>query len=648
MPVASEANSNAIFATHPSTFHYPTLRISEEKRQRLAFLVMIRHLHQRSPYLHGVLAVSDELQLDPAGIDRLNLQSLSCLVANRQDARRLTDIALKAAAKIGYRRGLYFAQLNHISLLYYLGDTEEAQKAIDPLVKNFHAIGDLEGEMAALVCKAALASRRGDFSTSGLNFDNARALASQIPDSLHKFSLYNRLGIDALSRGDSRAGPRNFLLALDMAERFGTAAHRVNSLSNLASSQHDLGNDEDAITLLSEALDIINGDNIGHLRPLVSANLAMCLLASGKAQEALDLIQPFLQGHVDTAAEYAFIQCLIAHALILLQDHSRAGECLVQAQAQAEACGDYEEQMHAWLLRGMLDFALGQAEQALQALDQARNLLDFTRNPFYQQQIYKGLADIHAHLGLWQTAYEFLQQYQNLFEARSRSARDSRIMMRNLEKEMRNLKDERDRALELQASREAENQKLESLNRELAHQIHHVSSLQDSLKEQAIRDHLTGLYNRRHFETCLNAVLHESNGKFRVVVVILDLDFFKRVNDTYGHAFGDEVLVQFAQLVQAEVRAGDMLCRYGGEEFCLLLRAIDARSAQNKMAQIAEKYRQLVIKMDQHRLSSCTFSAGIAEYPSHGNTRHELLMRADTALYAAKMAGRDRSLVAEI
>jgi two-component system cell cycle response regulator len=97
-------------------------------------------------------------------------------------------------------------------------------------------------------------------------FEQARLLAAQIPDSLYKFALYSRVGIDALSRGDAQAAPRNFLLALDMAERFGTASHRVNSLSNLASSQHDLGNDEDAIPLLSEALDIIGNDRVNHLQ----------------------------------------------------------------------------------------------------------------------------------------------------------------------------------------------------------------------------------------------------------------------------------------------------------------------------------------------------------------------------------------------
>jgi diguanylate cyclase (GGDEF)-like protein len=343
----------------------------------------------------------------------------------------------------------------------------------------------------------------------------------------------------------------------------------------------------------------------------------------------------------------AFLFCIAAHAAILTGQLAQAHSLLARGQQDARDGADLEEQMHGWLVQGMLHFVEEQPEQALAALNQAHALLSWTRNPFYQQQIFHGLSEINARLGKWKAAYGFLQQYQTHFEASSKSARDSRLLMRNLEKEMRSLKEERDKALEAQAARESENQKLEHLNKELAHQIMHVNSLQDSLKEQAIRDHLTGLYNRRHFETCLNAVLYESSGRFPVAVVILDLDFFKRVNDTYGHAFGDEVLVAFARLVDSQLRVSDMVCRYGGEEFCLLLREADSEIAGHKIDAIAALYRQLVIQHGPHRLSNCTFSAGIAIYPQHGSGRHELLMRADTALYAAKMAGRDRSRVAD-
>ena len=599
------------------------------------------------PNCDGVLPVSESPELDRAEIDRLNLQCLSLLMADRKEARRINEITLKAAQDIGYGRGLAYAQINQLTLLFYSGEVELAEQICLPLIDRFYAFGDMEGQMAAHVCMGSLTSRRAEFEQSSHHFELARKLASRIPDSLFKFSLYNRTGIDAINRGDNYIAPRNFLLALDMAERFGTPSHRVNSLSNLASCQHDLGNDEDAVPLLQEALDVIEQHNVVHFKSLVSANLAMCLLATSKAEDALYILQPLFDTDDADLGEKAFIYCLAAHASILLGQYEAAQGRLDQAQQFALESEDYEEQMHGWLVRGMLTLNLAQFDQALQAFEQARTLLSFTRNPFYQQQILKGLSDIHAHFGKWEVAFGYLQQYQSQFEARSKSARDSRVLMRNLEKEMKNLKEERDKALELQAAREAENQKLASLNKELSHQIHHVNSLQKALKEQAIRDHLTGLYNRRHFETCLNAILHESSGKSVVTVVILDLDFFKRVNDTWGHAFGDEVLIQFSRLVESQLRTSDMLCRYGGEEFCLLMRDADSKIAQTKMTSIAEKYHALSITLGAISVTNCTFSAGIAEYPMHGDTRHELLMHADTALYVAKMAGRNQSKIAQ-
>ena len=584
--------------------------------------------------------------LDISEIDRLNLQGLSCLIADRKQARRLTRLAQAAATQAGYARGIAHAQINRLWLHYYNGETELAEPLWAPLRCQCEDSGDLEGAMAAEVGLGALASRRGDFAQSERHFEQAQALAVQIPDTLHKFMLYSRIGIDALNRGDTGAGPRHFLLALDIAERYGTAAHRVNSLSNLASSQHDLGNDEDAIPLLYEALDIVACDRLQHQQAIVSANLAMCLLATGKADEALALVVPFYEmAEIDLVVR-AFLFCIAAHASILVGQTAAAQELLARAQGYAAESEDLEEQMHGWLVQGMLDFVLGRPQQALAALQRAHGLLDWTRNPFYQQQIFQGLAHINARLGRWKSAYGYLERYHQYYEASSKSARDSRLLMRNLEKEMRGLKEERDKALELQAARESENQKLENLNRELSHQILHVNSLQDSLKEQAIRDHLTGLYNRRHFETCLNAILHESSGRFTVAVVILDLDYFKRVNDTYGHNFGDEVLIQFARLVESQLRGSDLLCRYGGEEFCLLMREADRVTAAQKIEGIANQYRQLLIRQGPHSVTGCTFSAGIAEYPCHGSERSELLMRADTALYAAKMAGRDRVQVA--
>ena len=587
-----------------------------------------------------------DLQLDRVEIDRCNLQALSCMASNRPESERLSQKSLAQAGAINYVRGMAFAQLNLASLVIYHHELDEADALCQPLVEVFHSINDGEGEMSARGCLGIIASRRGNFDKAAHHFDQARALAAQIPDSLHKFSLFNRMGIDAFNRGDTASAPRNFLLALGMAERFGTASHRVNILSNLASMQHDLGNDEDAIPLLGEALDIISNDRLTHLQPLVSGNLAMCLLATGKPAEALTLVQAHCDANEADMSQQAFNLSVAAHAMTALGQFEQATIFIEKAASAAGKNDDYEEQMHAWLVRGALEQARDHPRLALQAFEQAHALLSYTSNPFYRLQILKGLAQLHAERRKWKVAYTFLQQYHAHFEATSKSARDSRLLMRHLEKEMKNLKRERDMAIERQTAREAENQHLENLNKELTHQIHHVNSIQTTLQEQASRDHLTGLYNRRHFETCLDAVLHESSKQFPITVVLLDLDLFKHVNDTYGHAFGDEVLVRFAWLVEHNLRSSDMLCRYGGEEFCVLLRDVTRNEAATRIAGVAAQYCALVIELAQYRLTGCTFSAGIAEYPRHGVTRNELLVRADTALYVAKAAGRNRSMIA--
>ncbi|HEV7817426.1 MAG TPA: GGDEF domain-containing protein, partial [Janthinobacterium sp.] len=371
-------------------------------------------------------------RLDKSEIDLLNLQGLSCLIANRKQARRLIRIAQAAAKAVEYERGLAYAQVNQFWLAYYAGDIEQAEPLCRPLRECFERSGDLEGGMAVDVALGALASRRGDFALAEQHFEQAREVAAHSPDTLHKFMLYSRIGIDALNRGDTRSGPRNFLLALDIAERFGTASHRVNSLSNLASSQHDLGNDEDAIPLLVEALDIIGNEKLAHQQALVSANLAMCLLASGKAGEALALVEPFYEEQQDDLAVRAFLFCIAAHASILIGRLDGAQALLGRAQLYARESEDFEEQMHAWLVLGVLESRRDRPEMALRALEQAHALLSWTRNPFYQQQIFELLADINARLGKWEAAYGLLRQYQAHFEAGSKSARDSRLLMRSL------------------------------------------------------------------------------------------------------------------------------------------------------------------------------------------------------------------------
>ena len=189
--------------------------------------------------------------------------------------------------------------------------------------------------------------------------------------------------------------------------------------------------------------------------------------------------------------------------------------------------------------------------------------------------------------------------------------------------------------------RDAE-QALLHANERLEHQLRRIELLQDSLQEQAIRDPLTQLHNRRFFDEIIGQQLH---GAARLAqslsIVVADLDYFKRVNDEFGHAAGDECLVRFAEMLRAHVRRSDIACRYGGEEFLLVLADT---TYQGAMA-FAEKLRQRVedspFELDRGTVH-VTVSAGVATYPDHGFDAKDLVEKADQALYRAKDGGRNR------
>jgi diguanylate cyclase (GGDEF)-like protein len=123
---------------------------------------------------------------------------------------------------------------------------------------------------------------------------------------------------------------------------------------------------------------------------------------------------------------------------------------------------------------------------------------------------------------------------------------------------------------------------------------------------------------------------------------MLDIDRFKLFNDTYGHAAGDNVLREFSTLLKDGVRGGDMASRYGGEEFTLILAESALADAQNRAELLLEKIKALRVTFNGSPLGTISVSIGVAAYPEHGDEATSLLRAADTALYAAKQAGRDR------
>jgi len=172
--------------------------------------------------------------------------------------------------------------------------------------------------------------------------------------------------------------------------------------------------------------------------------------------------------------------------------------------------------------------------------------------------------------------------------------------------------------------------------------------LREALRTQSIKDPLTGLYNRRYLEETIEREIRRAvRAEQGLGVLILDLDHFKKFNDTHGHDAGDTVLRETASFLLKSVRAEDIVCRVGGEEFVIILPVADLKVTQARGERIRARLRELTVMHQGRSLGMVTVSVGVAGLPQHGSSAKELLEAADAALYRAKREGRDRVAVAE-
>jgi diguanylate cyclase (GGDEF)-like protein len=289
------------------------------------------------------------------------------------------------------------------------------------------------------------------------------------------------------------------------------------------------------------------------------------------------------------------------------------------------------------LLRGLpdeaLDLCLKRRDWLRQTGEESTMAIDRLNLLRVAAQAAAGVAD-HAQ------AYQLLQDAFATNEQLLGRAARSRHLSLQITHRLRQAEDDRDSAQDM-ASR------LGALNATLQAQVAENERLQQQLRAQALEDPLTGLHNRRHLMEAGSALLSLLRRRGEpLAVVLIDLDHFKQVNDVHGHETGDLVLKGFAGLARRQTRAEDLACRYGGEEFVLLLPGAQADQAAARMAELLQSFQALRFSSGEGRDFGCSFSAGLAVAHRAEHTLPALLAQADAALYAAKQAGRGRIEVA--
>ncbi len=172
--------------------------------------------------------------------------------------------------------------------------------------------------------------------------------------------------------------------------------------------------------------------------------------------------------------------------------------------------------------------------------------------------------------------------------------------------------------------------------------------LERTLRMQVAQDPLTKLFNRRYLEDAMEREIRKALRRKRSVsLLMIDVDFYKRINDSHGHAAGDKVLVALANFLKQGIRAEDLACRYGGDEFVVVLTEAGMQGAKVRAEKLRETVKAVKVTHEATLIEGLSLSIGVAAYPANGQTLRELLDAADKALYRAKLHGRDQVCLAE-
>jgi diguanylate cyclase (GGDEF)-like protein len=461
-------------------------------------------------------------------------------------------------------------------------------------------------------------------------------------------------------------------------------------LNALAASYYFNEEIEEAIRYLYEALEALNAPDPSPLLPTVMSNLSAALVTVGDYVPARELAESALAGltRFNNSQLVLFARSNLAEALVGLGDlegatevidtmvadlaesprraaqnnymstatevYARAGrldsaaQCLATAQAIAkEFPGGFNEVNALWAEAALAD-ASGPPERAIATLEAATTAAERSQHLPVLCKTHALLAERYASCGDFEHAYAHMQRLLIAQTQRLSHRASAKYYLLRTEHELLDAREERDRALTQRLDTERLNQELAALNLELSLKVKEIEALQQRLAEEAVHDPLTQLFNRRYLDSVMPGLIASAERRGApLAVALVDLDRFKRINDHHGHPAGDAVLREIGRVFGNSLRPSDVVCRYGGEEFCIVLPDTDVEGARAALNGLSARLKGLNVPWRDSRLNGFTFSAGVAVLPRHGRYFPELLAAADRTLYSAKAAGRDRVMVAD-
>jgi diguanylate cyclase (GGDEF)-like protein len=416
---------------------------------------------------------------------------------------------------------------------------------------------------------------------------------------------------------------------------------------NLAHELLQLGDCHEALKHIDAGLGRFDPAQNPRLACVLWINRVIALTDLGRAAEALADIQHVCAIPTDASGRGTLTPHFETLAVAALHAGEVAlGRDLVTRAQAVEREPIVDEQLELAVAVALLARADGDLPGALAALDAVRELAEQGAVGLSLRvrclvmhtcsQVVEALGDTHGALAA-------LQVWQRLAQERAQLASRSHYQAAALQTELLRLQHRLDEKDAQRRATERARAQLEAANHALSAKIEEVQALQGRLREQATRDELTGLFNRRYLNDMAPALwaLAQREGR-PLAAVIIDLDHFKRVNDEQGHDVGDRLLAAFGVLLRASLRHSDVACRYGGEEFCVLMPETDAAGARRKVSAMLKRWHTEAPRHGALGDAGASFSAGVADTRAVWTSWTALLKRADEELLEAKRSGRNR------
>jgi len=417
---------------------------------------------------------------------------------------------------------------------------------------------------------------------------------------------------------------------------------------NLAHELLQLGDYHEALRHVEAGLARFDVTLNPRLASVLFINRVICLTDLDRAAEALPDIARVIAIPADATGRGALTPHFETLAIAALRAGDTAlGRELVARARSVEREAILEEAIEQSVAEALLAAADGDDAQAAATLGAARARVAASDTTGLTLRVRCMLAQAHSQaleaLGDTAGALAAARHWQQLTRERQLLGSRAHYQAAALQTELLALQHKLDEKDAQRRATERARAELEAVNRALQQKIDEVQALQTALRQQATRDELTGLFNRRYLNDTLPALwaLAQRDGK-PLAAVILDLDHFKRVNDERGHDAGDRLLAAFGRLLGHNLRKSDIACRYGGEEFCVLMPETDAEGARRKIAALLKRWRVEALVQGAVGEAGTSFSAGVADSIVVGGSSQALLKSADDELLAAKREGRNR------